>query len=61
MHISATVRPRQSDSSDHVGVELRQIEVDADTYVVAKQQILGQLTDGWIVTAYRVDRPAPTS
>ena len=38
---------------------LRQIEVDADTYDAARQAVLDQLADGWIVTAYRVDRPLP--
>lgn len=61
MHLIATVRPRQSDSSVQGGVELQQIEVDVDTYDAAKQQIIAELPDGWIVTAYRVDRPMPTS
>ena len=61
MHLTATVRPRQPDSGDHTDADLQQIEVDADTYDAAKQQVLDQLADGWIVTAYRVDRPTPTS
>jgi hypothetical protein len=61
VHLIATVRPRQPDSSDHIAAGLQQIEVDADTYDDAKQQILNQMADEWIVTAYRVDRPGPTA
>ena len=61
MYLIATVRPPQPNSRDHIAAEFQQIEVDADTYDAGKQQILDQLADGWIVTAYRVDRPAPTS
>jgi hypothetical protein len=35
--------------------------VDADTYDAGKQAVLDQLADGWIVTAYRVDRPTDPS
>lgn len=61
MHLTATIRPRQPTSGDHTDADHRQIEVDTDTYDAAKQQVLDQLLDGWIVTAYRVDRPSPTS
>ena len=56
LHLTATIRPR-TPSDDH-GTE---IEVDADTYDAARQAVLDQLADGWIVTAYRVDRPAAAS
>ena len=61
MHLIATVRPRQPDSREHIAAKFQQMEVDSDSYDAGKQQILDQLADGWIVTAYRVDRPAPTS
>ena len=60
MHLTATVRPRTPPSGDPTDPD-QDIEVDADTYEAAKQQVLDQLADGWIVTAYRVDRPSPTS
>ena len=58
LHLIATIRPRTPPDGDH---DTGQIEVDADTYDAARQAVLDQLADGWIVTAYRVDRPTAAS
>jgi hypothetical protein len=60
LHLTATIRRRDNhvgDTTDPDG----QIDVDADTYDTARQAVLDQLADGWIVTAYRVDRPTDPS
>ncbi|GAA3707316.1 hypothetical protein GCM10022204_26520 [Microlunatus aurantiacus] len=54
LHLTATIRRPDND-------ELEQVEVDADTYERARQAVHEQLGDGWIVTAYRVDRPLTAS
>ena len=59
LHLTATIRLRTPHDGDHI--DTAQIVVDADTYDAGKQAVLDQLADGWIMTAYRVDRPTDPS
>jgi hypothetical protein len=61
LHLTATIRRRDKPGGDTADPDGGQIDVDADTYDTARQAVLDQLTDGWIVIAYRVDRPAEPS
>ena len=61
LHLTATIRRRDKPGGDTAETDGSQIDVDADTYDTARQAVLDQLADGWIVTAYRVDRPTDPS
>ncbi|MDN5764023.1 MAG: hypothetical protein L0H41_17130 [Microlunatus sp.] len=56
MTVHAHLRQASTGLRDAPEPERRHVQVDADTYEVARDRILADLPEGWIVASWRVER-----